>query len=397
MRCTCRLTVAIAAALLTGISGCGDDDSPGGEASGEVIRIGASFTLSGPGAFDFGTAPLERPFEEVNEAGGIEIDGERRRVELIVRDNRSSSSTLSQQLRNLVLEDDVSALIGPGGGLAIPAAGVANALKVPMLVTGLPVELFADATEGKSRYAWDTFTGLPVETFDVVDLARTNKKVAAMAGNDPQGQPFLDLMTRQGAERGYDVVASTLVPAGTTDFSSFIREAISAGGEVLVTALAPADGIALWKQMKALGYSPKVAACYLCGANPGWADLGDLGNGAFTLAAWTRTAGLPETERIIEEFGDEMSDADLNVAATEYHLARILLDAIARAGSADPEAINQAIAETDGDFPLGRVQFQPGGTSRQTTYYVQWQDGDMVQVFPAEGAEELEAPVQGLR
>ena len=391
MKAICACIAALALVALPG--GCGSD----GDSADEPVRIGASLPLSGPAALTRETSGLELPFDDVNAAGGLVIDGERRRVELVVRDNRSSTSTQARQLRELVLEDEVSALIGAGGGLAIPAAGVANSLEVPMILTGLPVELFAGATEGKSRYAWDTFTGFPRETFQVADLARTNKRVVAIGGNDPNGPPFLDLMRGEGAKRGYEIVASTLVPVGTTDFSRVIREATADDAEVLVAALGPAEGIALWKQMKALGYAPVLATCYLCAASPAWAELGELGEGAVTLAAWTKTAHLPGTVRLLEHYGADATAAELNIYVVGFHLGRVLLDAIDRADSADPEAINEAIARTNGDFPLGHVEFAGDHTSRQTIYYVQWRDDDVVQVFPPKGAEPLVAPVPGLR
>jgi len=55
----------------------------------------------------------------------------------------------------------------------------------------------------------------------------------------------------------------------------------------------------------------------------------------------------------------------------------VVLDAIVKAGSLDPNAINTAIGQTDKTYVVGPIDFAtgPGGhTSALPTFILQWQD-----------------------
>ena len=72
----------------------------------------------------------------------------------------------------------------------------------------------------------------------------------------------------------------------------------------------------------------------------------------------------------------------------------ILLDAMERAASADPEAVRGALAATDltsgygAMMPGGHVQFDEKGWNKHVfPVGVQWQQGQLVTVYPKEVAK----------
>gem|GEM_PF-3557597 len=77
---------------------------------------------------------------------------------------------------------------------------------------------------------------------------------------------------------------------------------------------------------------------------------------------------------------------------------RVCVEAITSAGSTDPAKINDAIAATDLETPVGRVVFDEETHTYATPLYVlQWDDGDAERVYPEGGdARSLAAPVSGL-
>jgi branched-chain amino acid transport system substrate-binding protein len=50
--------------------------------------------------------------DEVNEAGGLDVGGERRPVELVIQDNQTSPDLASEQARSLILQHEAVALPG---------------------------------------------------------------------------------------------------------------------------------------------------------------------------------------------------------------------------------------------------------------------------------------------
>ena len=392
-----RSAAALAAALALTTAACGSGSgSSGGDDGGDVV-IGSSISLSGGMALPQIVDGYQFALDEINEAGGLDVGGSQRQVRLEVLDNRSDTNTMIQQVRSLVLEDDVVGLLGSCCQQNIDMVAQADALQVPLVMGGLPVELLPE-TQG---WAWDSFQSLSEGAegfFELAGQADTNQRTAIITSNDAAGVATAELWSAVAADRGYDVVATGAEPAGTTDFSNFISEAQSGDAQVLIAAMTPPDCFALWNQMSALAYQPTVAIGLQCAQTPGWAELGEAGDGTLAVSHWTPTSGLPKAERIQAEFADEYPNVnDLASVALGYHAAMLLMQAISDAGSADRTAVNEAIGNLPGfESALGPVEWD-GQTSTTPTFIGQWDpNGGFTQVWPTEGAEALRFPVPGL-
>ena len=90
-------------------------------------------------------------------------------------------------------------------------------------------------------------------------------------------------------------------------------------------------------------------------------------------------------------------NADLSVIVASNTAARVLLDGISRAGSTTPDAINNALVQTDKSYPAGPVKFGADHTSAFKAIAQQWTGNDMLRIYPTgEGAVPMKAPVPGL-
>ncbi len=385
--------VALAATACAG--NATEAKSSSGSGSGPIV-IGTSMALSGQINLQQIRDGYQMRVDEVNKAGGIQIGGKKRKLDLKVLDNRSDTTTMGQQVRTLVLQDGAVGLLGSCCQQNIDMQGQADALKTPLVQVALPVELLP---KGKG-YAWDSFQSLADGAKGFYDLAggqSTNKKVLIVTNNDAQGKGTADLWSGTGKDAGFDIAATKAVPTGTTDFSEVIGAAKSTKSELLVAAMTPPDCFAMWKQMKALGYAPKLAIGLQCAQTPGWASLGALGDGTLVQTNWTKTSGLPDAQKIIDAYGAKYPNVnELGSVAAGYHAASILIAAIEKAGSTDKEAINKAISETDLSSTLGPVSFSGKNTSVTPTFLAQWSNGNIDQVWPAKGAQPVK-PLSGLQ
>jgi branched-chain amino acid transport system substrate-binding protein len=59
-----------------------------------------------------------------------------------------------------------------------------------------------------------------------------------------------------------------------------------------------------------------------------------------------------------------------------------MLDAIEKAGSLDPKAINEAMAKTDKTYEAGPVKYDKDHVFRMPCYMLQWQNGKCEIVYP---------------
>jgi branched-chain amino acid transport system substrate-binding protein len=254
------------------------------------------------------------------------------------------------------------------------------------------------------KYSWDIFFNEPQMTttqFLASNEIPTNKKVVLFTDTDPDGIVMGKLWTQTAPKLGYTVVAHESFPEGTTDFSSYIHDAQAKGAQVLIAQMIPPDAAALWKQMKAAGYLPKTAFCEKCAYQSAWGStLGSIANGTMVADVWSPVFKYPDYQAIEatkSNFGGKINPGTSGVALA-FTCAKVLLDAIARAGSTDGTAINKALAQTNGLYALGHVQFNTQNYSAVKAFQVQWRNGSTVIVWPkVAGGSSVQAPVAGLQ
>ena len=368
-------------------------------ASGTPIVIGLSIALTGSAAIPQLPVGYQEAVNETNSAGGITVGGVKRPLKLIVLDNRSDTSLMTSQVHTLVLQDRAVALVSGCCNLNVTEAPLANALHVPLVATAIPTNLVASVN---GTYAWDVFVSLnsPTNYFAkvVTSLGPTDGKVALIANNNPEGEGQQAVFEAYAKAANFQVTAKALVPIGTTDYSAFIDQAKLTGADNLVVQMDSPDCFALWKQMKALGYQPKTALANQCGAIPTWRGLGNLGNGTLLGLDWTPQSGLPDAAKIASVFNRTYPNdvVDQETAVNSYTAMEVLISAITHANSVNPTAINTAIGETDGPFPLGTVKFDAKHGWGGSTFNAQWQNGNVVQVYPPVPGVKAEFPVSGL-
>ena len=249
------------------------------------------------------------------------------------------------------------------------------------------------------HYAWDMFWDENQMTnlqFETSNLARTNKKVALFTDNENDGIAQGALWTSKAPRFGYTIAYHAQFPVGTADFSGFIQQAKASDAQIVIAQMLPPDAFALWKQIKSLGYHPKVAFCEKCAAqNAFQQQLGALSNGTSVVNFWSLSRGGGSAQ-VASAFKGKYSSLDLSTVVADYSAAKVLLDAIARAGSTDPTKINNAIRATNAAYPVGHVTFDSHNRYAVEPTEDQWQGVATKQVFPPVAGVKLQVPVSGL-
>lgn len=397
---------AVAALALAACSGgnAGDGGDGGGSASGETIKIGAALPMTGALA-SFGPmieAGYQQLVDDVNADGGIEIDGTSHQVELIVRDSESDSTKVAEASRSLVLDDGVVGLLGSvTPPLAVPASTVAEAEQVPFVGTLTPVQSWLAGNPEGWSYAWNFFfdeDDMTALQYKVADLTETNKKVALFTDNAEDGTVMGALWEEKASEFGYEVVQRAIFPVGTTDYTQYINELKSSDADVLIAQMIPPDAMALWKQLKAADVDLQLAFAEKAASTSAWpAELGEIAEGTM-ITDWYME-GDPKGAELLEQFAAQVGvNPEAGAAVLAYSAAKVLTDAIARAGSLDPSVINEEIANTSGMYPSGyEIEFGDDHASRIEPVSSQWVGPDTKQIFPQVEGISLVVPIAGLQ
>ena len=406
-------TLLLAVPLALAVAACGGGSgapspNPGGKAvsPGGAIVIGATLSLAGsPGVPGL---PLEAGYQQevadVNAAGGIALGGTKEKLRLVVLDNRSDPATASAQARELVQQDHAVALLGfATPQIVLPTAVAAEQLRVPFLTSLMPVEAFANGDKTGWTYSWDLFSDEQQQAAAAAKAlasVRGNKKVALFTDSEPDSVVERPLYEAAFKADGLDVVGDYTFPAGPTDLASFIAAAKATGAQLLAGQLAPAGGVALWKQLTSSGFRPKAAfLAKAADADSWWQSLGRLAQDTLSEGYWSPDQASPgQLAAISATLGQKFAGSpDYAAAAVAYAVAQVLTDALARAGRASPARLNAAIAQTRAPTVAGLITFnQSTHTATTPSSVTQWQNGALVQVQPPAAGARLDVPAAGL-
>ncbi len=385
--------VAVLTLVLT-LAACSGKSSSGGSGgsgpSGDTIKIGASIPLSG-GLASFGFFEkwgYQHAVNAVNNAGGIEINGKKRKIQLILLDDATDPNNVVNNIQRLITSDRVDALLGScTNSLVEPGALVADRASVPF-VTGCATTNGFEAAK-KWTWAWDLFfnseqlTETPFNTVDELGL-KTNKKVAILHSNGKSENDIGSTEWPKWAQKhGWTVTYNQAFPPGTTQFNSALQSVKASGADMLLSVFPPPASLAIRKQMISAGYNPKLLVQEEGGEPVQYAQaLGTQANGVMVGGFWDPSFPYPGAQDLRKEFEAETKKTFSQHIADTEAAAQILLDAFKRAGTTDKTKLNAAIGQTDAMYVVGQVKFDANHTYTLPMVEEQWQNGKNVVVAP---------------
>jgi len=338
--------LAMTMVMSMALTGCGGGET-GGEES-DTIKIGVNYELSGAVA-TYGQSSVdgvELAIEEVNAAGGVLG----KQIELVTIDNKSDAAEVVSVATRLMTEEGVCAVIGPA------TSGNFKAELPIALENGIPVisgsATANDVTEGATQeYTFricfsDDFQGVAMANYAAKTLGA--KKVAVVQDKSSDyAEGLAASFVATFEELGGEVVAQEAYTAGDTDFNA------------ILTSLTAKEFDAIWlpgyyqevglivKQARALGID-----CPVLGADgydsPVLAELAGA-EALHDVYFSNHYSSLNEDETVtafIESYKAANGVEPDAFNALAYDAAKLVCDAIERAGSAEPEAIKEALAAT---------------------------------------------------
>ena len=334
------LLPAFATLLL--LPGCGAEKPPGAEG----IQVGFFGALTGPTATfaQSGRNGVTLAVEELNAAGGV-LGG--KRIELLVEDDRGEPSEAASAVSKLITRDHVVALIGEqASSRTIAAAPIAQSYRVPMIS---PTSTNADVTK-KGDYIFRVCFTDPYQGAVLSSFARENLKANTAAQlvdvrNDYSvglAQAFRESFEKAGGR----MLGELKYSEGDNDFSAQLTAIRPLDPDVLVIPGYYTDAGLIARQAKALG----IRATLLGG--DGWDSPklieigGDAIEGAYFSNHYSVDDPSPAVRQFVAAYRKKHGTDPDSIAALSYDAARLLADAIRRAGSTEGKRMRDALAET---------------------------------------------------
>jgi branched-chain amino acid transport system substrate-binding protein len=407
------IALAVALALSVGLIGCEGEGEPQ-----QYIRIGTITYTEGMYA-GFGGAGIwgtEAAIEDINDAGGVDVDGVNYLLQLYKRESLSDETSVAGHTEYLIDTNDVHAIVIPciPPPMVAPMVPVVEAAEIPLVAFPAPYEPWLGMiAEYSHNY---TFTSnfhiatpldpdvpgylikdIGFEFFDAVGVTNeTGEVVGVFASNDGDGKGWYELMGAMLEDAGYTTsawevdehgagIGTGLFPMDTVDYSAITSEWVSDNVTILWGNCPAPHFKDLWTQAYAAGLRPKV----IFGARAAlfWTDqtalIGppDLATGVGLENWWHNEydplvcPGVGTTtpqslyERWVADSGEQLNP---NIG-WGYAKVQVIVDAIERAGSLDGAAIRDALETTDLDTIAYKINYdEENHSSPAPLYYFQW-------------------------
>lgn len=341
-----RLFAAIAIlAPLVFASGCGKSSSDANE-----ILIGEYSSLTGTTA-TFGTSThrgILMAVDEVNQAGGVLG----KKIKLLTEDTQSKPEEAALAATKLITRDNVVTLIGEiASSRSLAAAPICQENKVPMVSPGSTNPEVTKKGDYIFRVCFiDPFQGEVIAKFAFNSLHLKRVAILSDVKNDYSvglAQFFHNTFTQLGGE----VIGEQSYSEGDNDFKAQLTALKATNPEAIFVPGYYTESALIVKQARELNMTIPFFG------GDGWDSdrLIEIGGEAMNGTYFTNHYSADDTAKMVQDFvakyrrlyENQTPDA---MAVLGYDAAKIVFDAITRAGSTDHKAIRDALAATK-DYP----------------------------------------------
>jgi branched-chain amino acid transport system substrate-binding protein len=364
------------------LAGCGDDDDSGGDGgsagggSGDIPSARVGYVTPRSGAL--------APFGEADAfvlASMQDRYGDS--IEIVDRDSESDAGRAGEVAQELISEGVDLMLVSSTPDTTVPVASACDLGEVPCISTVAPWQPHYLGTGGElgpdvdeppqaSAYNWHFFWGLEdvIENFVALwEQAGVPKVVGGLWPNDPDGNAWGDENTGFPPAleaAGFTVVDPGRFPLDTQDFSSQIEQFRAAGVTIVSGVVPPPTFANFQSQALQQGYSPPVVTVAKALLFPSAVESFPQGEGLSTEIWWTErhpfTSSLTgqTAAELAAAFEEETGNQPTQPLGFAHALFEVALDALKRAGSADVDAVSEALDATDLATVVGPIDFGTG-------------------------------------
>lgn len=326
----------------------------------ENIKIGVILPLTGSVAYN-GLATLngaKLAVEQRNAAGGVLG----RKIELVTEDGQCRPANSVNAAEKLVQRDKVVALSGAFCSSATAAVmPIAEKYKIPF-VTGVSSK--ADLTEKGMQYFFRSAETdrLMSKTFSKILAQQLQlKKVAYIGVNDDWGRGGVEDFSKDLEALGVQTVMKEYFDHGATDFYTLLTKLRASKADGVFVAAETQDGSILVKQFKELGLQTKIFGVGSWATADFIGLTGPASEGIYAAVPYASSMPGERNKAFVDMYATAYKEKPGKYGAAGYNSMNILLDAIARAGKTEPDAIVGALRQTDYTAPNGRYRFTDKG------------------------------------
>ena len=361
--------------LMTGCGGGAKKDA------GNTIKIGVVSELTGPNA-SYGTSVvkgMKLAVKEINDKGGV--DG--KKIELAVADDKSEPAEAANAMSKVLNQDKAKLTMGIfTSSNAIAACNVSESAKVPFLAIGATNPKVTLDKDGKAKPNTlrvcfiDPFQGTVGANF-VLDTLKLKKAVVLIDNSSDYSKGLAAFFKEAYAKKGGQILGEEAYLQKDTDFKAILTKIKTLNPDVLYVPGYYEEVGKIIKQARELD----IKAAFVGG--DGWDSpkLVEIAGGpalenTYFTNHYSPDATNAESKAFVAAYQKEYNEKPDAPAVLGYDGAKLMADAIKRAGSTDGAKVSAALAATK-EFPAvtGKTSLNATHDAVKSAVIIAFKDG----------------------
>lgn len=359
------------------------------------IKIGISISYSGDFSDDgrLFVQGYQLWANTVNQHGGLLG----RPVQLDIVSDASSPAQVQTNYQKLITVDHVDLVFGPFSSLLTkPASVVANRYGYAMVEgAGTGESVFTRGLHNLFcvSLSSDQYLKSFVNYLLSLPISIRPKTAVYATADDPFAQPQVQIAQRLLEQGGIRTVGSApgqqiVWPAETTDYTPIAEKVITSGAQVAILGTtAVQDSIDLTQAFKAQQYNPQ-ALIEASGPDQVEQFRKAIGapNGIFVPNSWWPGLTEGQSQQMVQAYAQLYHIPPASVSsdvAQAYAVGQVMQQAVEATHSLDNATLMTYLRTSSFLTMQGPVQFDATGQNRDAIPYLfQWQNGDLIPVYP---------------
>lgn len=375
------LAVAMSTLMMAGaLAGCGGGAKQ--EAANE-IKLGGNFELTG-GVANYGKQAvngIQLAIKEANASGGVLG----KQIKLVLADNKSEAAEATNALTKLITQDKVVAVFGPAtSSNTIATVQVSQDNKIPIITpTGTSEKITVD--NGKTRpYAFRSCFIDPLQGTIMANFASNTLKVKTAVMYIDNSSDYSKGLAKSFetvfTQNGGTILGQEAFLQKDQDFKSTLTKIKALNPEVVFIPAYYEEVGKILKQAREMGMNMPFIG------TDGWDDAkvveiagaASLNNTYFSSHFSSQDTD-PNVVKFIAAYKKEYNQDPSVFSALGYDAGLLMIDAIKRANSTDPQKIRDAIEQTkDLQLSTGIVTIDANHNPIKSAVVIEMKDGKQV-------------------
>jgi branched-chain amino acid transport system substrate-binding protein len=359
--------------------------------SGEDV-LGGSVTRRG---YDFWA-------ETINQQGGVEVGGQRFKVQMAYADDQSKPATGADAAERMISQEKVDLILGPyTSGVTLAVAPICEKYRVPMLAGSAESP---NVWKAKPKYTYGIIPSVDLTAGKSLGVlaqqAEPGPTSAAIIGvNEPFSKEAAEGFLKGAQDLKLNVVRQEFIPS-SADLTPLVSSVAAARPDIVAVGGHEEVLINFVKAARSLNFAPKAIIMHYGVTVPDFAkNLGRDAEGVFGLAVWTPDVDFRDDlfgsakqydEAAYKRWGTrpDYTEAACSASGLVFQAAAAKLGKKPPLSTDDREALSAAIEQVDIGTFYGPIKFATEGehyhdNTEPVPVLVQIRDGAVVAVGPA--------------